>query len=181
MKRLFFLLLILGVGAGIYWKFKQVPRPNEELTRKEIPLLKKPDDLFVRHIDESPKEINTLQDKARQKSLHEGVAAWVGVYRLELAAYPVNNKVRLGLYINNSIGQLITPKRTTLYLQEVVDGVKGDKLKPLRSSGNGLFMTMESKPTSLPQKYLITGELAGKKFSVTFNITNYRSHIINPE
>jgi hypothetical protein len=183
MKKLLVLILVVFIGVVIYWKLKTPSAPVETTKREEIALLKKSDELFVRHIDEGPKEINTLQDKANQKSLHEGVAAWVGVYRLELAANPVakNRKVFLGLYINNSIGQQLSPKRTTLYIQPAAeDGTVGPNVKPLRPLGDGLFVTIDNYPAKMPQKYLVTGELDGKKFSLTFNITNFRQHKILP-
>lgn len=183
MKKLVLLLLVLAVGLGFFLKISKKAINPEPLDRKNIALLKRADELLIRHIDEGPKEINTLQDKANQKSLHEGVAAWAGVYRLELAVNPMakNRKVLLGLYINNSIGQQLSPKNTSIYIQPVLDdGSVGEKVRHLRALGDGLFVTIDKYPQKMPQNYLLSGELNGKKFSITFNITNFRQHEIRP-
>jgi hypothetical protein len=183
MRKAIIILITVLLGVGSLWKLSHRTHKAEVLTRKDVPLLKKPDELLIRHIVEGPKEINTLQDKANQKSLHEGDASWVGVYRLELVAVPINKnrKVALGLYINNSIGQQLSPKNTTMYLQPVLsDGTTGDQLRPLRIFGDGLFVTTDKYPGQMPQKYLVTGVINGQKFSVTFNINNFRSRKIIP-
>jgi hypothetical protein len=167
-KILIFLLLALGLGLWFYLK-----PDNSKKKPVEIPFLKRPDSYFVRPIKTPSSSGNSLQEKANMPSLHEGVAAWVGSYRVELAVYGINgSKANYGLYIDNSMAQPISPKQSEIYLK--ID----DQLLKMSSIKNGLFVTLGPLPT-LPKKVTVIGKFNNKKFTVNFDVIKFRSQKIN--
>lgn len=171
LKKLIISILTLAVlsfiGFKVYKYFQKSP-PKEETN-----ILKQKDSYFVRPITEK-REGNSLKDKAFQPSLHEGVAAFIGSYRLELAVFGVSaEKATYGVYIDNSQSQPITPKQTEIFIK--ID----DKLLKMNAIKNGLFVTSGPLP-KLPTKVLVVGKFNNKKFSVNFDIKEFRTKKITP-
>ena len=169
MKKSLFFLILTGIVAGtLFWWFK----PKKE---EEVILEPKIMDFVIK----SPKEMRNQktapekEKKALEESLHEGVAFFADLYRLELAIYPERNHCLYVLFIDNYLAKPIFPRGTDLSLKI------GNDTIPIAPAQNGVVMN-GGKCVQLPATIEIEGLLRGKFFKHSVEIKTYRKNPVFP-
>lgn len=166
-KRLFFLVVIIGILALGLWFFLRQPSSKEE--PKKIPTVQE-NQYQIR----PPEDFKSLEladereKKAMQKQLHEGNAFFADTYRLEVSLKKEKNQCSYLLFIDNYFAQPLLPRGTSLKI------ITPDTEQELRIYRNGLMAAFGPCPKNLPVDVKIRGVLGRKYFEQSLSITSYR-------
>lgn len=165
-KKIIILISLLGLfilaGSLLFKQTAPVVAP-EEPTSEELYNVSSPE-FYKKRFGQTPP--SNFNNQALKDSLHEGVAVFIGNFRLELSVSKINEKYNLiSLHMENSKAYPITPKDTEIKVK-----INNEEIK-LIPVANGLFVN-QANYFSIPQKAVIYGKIRGSVFTTELTLSN---------